>query len=201
MTMWFHLWTFDTHEELVEMILRYVSEKSGFMTIIDMDTEDTKRIQLKHRLTLREQSVKSRIKYISMINLPEDPMRVMYSYLSWFEANLTGENEVYMVINGLCEHLSIVYSKILSKIDENQLSIQDFQGYSVSQVILVFNKMQRLNKMGVEVVINDPKAVVDRLDHILFSRSKGFGMVKDFKEFDRDNLVSLGDLLNWKGKN
>ncbi|KAG7696478.1 hypothetical protein KL949_004849 [Ogataea haglerorum] len=108
-------------------------------------------------------------------------------------ARLQFEPCTSVVLHGLWEQLSVVYSEILTTPEPSYVS--EFSEYKVSIVVLVLYKLQVLSERK-RVFLSDGAAVVQRLGAIFVSKNDTLDDVKRFREH---NLVSVEQLASQFG--
>lgn len=200
-----HTWSADSLQQLITNSLDWLADHPSIsLTLINLDPSDQRStnpiVKLESRPTIAQESAKGRIKLVSLINSPQDPIRVLYSYLCFFQ--VSDNRATSILINGFLERLSIIYSQILSKVDASlSLAESDFCSYTLPQVISVISKLSEIeSRGGCHVILNDSTSIVKRLDFIYLSTSLNPSeVIDDFSNFTRSHMVSLKDVLKGYG--
>ncbi|KAG7888294.1 hypothetical protein KL936_003506 [Ogataea polymorpha] len=175
------------HESLADLVADILKREwpPGEICVVDLAPDLARPVHLP-RLSVAQLKIYSRVKYVCV---QQFKMQTLAAIL----ASLQFEQCASIVLHGLWEQLSVVYSEILTTPEPSYVS--EFSEYKLSIVVLVLYKLQILSESK-KVVLSDGGAVVERLGAIFVSKND---ILDDVKRFRVQNLVSVEQLASQYG--
>ncbi|KAH3671096.1 hypothetical protein OGAPHI_000807 [Ogataea philodendri] len=174
------------HDSLLQLVSDAINAKlgAGPVEIVDLLFNPDNPVKLP-RLSIAQLEIFSTMKYTGVAQFSFQCLFRLLTKLQYTTA-------ATVVVHGLWDQLSLVYSEILTTPEP---SLADFGEYRVSIIVLILYKLKMLAEQKT-VVLSDSSAVVDRLGAIFLSQTD---QLADLKQFKVSNLVSAEQLARQYG--